>query len=239
MRRGGYRVAMSDSAPSTAPGASTCWTVIRGAAAGRVGDREVFARRYAPVVRAYLRARWKGTPLIQDVDDAVQDVFVDCFKKALERVEEGRPGGFQAFLFGVTRNVALMAERRRARKRDKPASLEADEVEAADPNLSVVFDRAFAVGMVREAAALQRRRARESGDGAAKRVELLQLRFQEGLPIREIAKRWGEDPARLHHEYAKARREFRAALVETASFHHGGGSADVERECARLLDLFD
>jgi hypothetical protein len=36
---------------------STCWTVIEAAAAGRAGDREDFARRYAPVVRAYLSSR--------------------------------------------------------------------------------------------------------------------------------------------------------------------------------------
>ncbi len=39
--------------------ASTCWTVIQGAAAGRGDDRDQFARRYAPVVRAYLGARWR------------------------------------------------------------------------------------------------------------------------------------------------------------------------------------
>ena len=33
---------------------TTCWTVIRGAAAGDRDDRDLFARRYEPVVRAYL-----------------------------------------------------------------------------------------------------------------------------------------------------------------------------------------
>jgi len=31
---------------------STCWTEVRGAAAGDAGEREAFARRYSPVVRA-------------------------------------------------------------------------------------------------------------------------------------------------------------------------------------------
>ena len=37
---------------------STCWTVIRAAAAGSPADREELARRYLGVVRAYLAARW-------------------------------------------------------------------------------------------------------------------------------------------------------------------------------------
>ena len=42
--------------------------------------------------------------------------------------------------------------------------------------------------------------ARQKGDAALRRVELLRRRFQEDLPIREIAQQWNEDPARLHKE---------------------------------------
>jgi hypothetical protein len=66
-------------------------------------------------------------------------------------------------------------------------------------------------------------------------VELLRLRFQDGLPIREIARRWGADAAALHHEYAKARQEFQAALLEVVAFHHPGTPAEVEQACANLL----
>ena len=59
---------------------STCWTVIRGAAAGNPADRDAFARRYVRVVRAYLAARWRASPNLQDLDDAVQEVFVECFR---------------------------------------------------------------------------------------------------------------------------------------------------------------
>jgi RNA polymerase sigma-70 factor (ECF subfamily) len=50
---------------------STCWTLIRAAAGGSAREREEFARRYVPVLRAYLAARWRGSPLLQDLDDAV------------------------------------------------------------------------------------------------------------------------------------------------------------------------
>ncbi len=205
--------------------------MIRGAAEGRSSDREEFARRYVPVVRAYLGARWRGTQLAQQVEDGVQEVFLDCFKEegALRRVDPARP--FRAFLFGVVRNVALRVEERQARRREQPAESGAD-FPAADPGLSEVFDRAWALALLEEAVA----RHRTTGDG--RRVELLRLRFEEDLPVREIAARWGEDPARVHKEYARAREEFKRALLDVVAFHHPGSPGEVERECERLLDLF-
>ncbi len=72
---------------------STCWTVIEGAAAGRVTDREEFARRYGPVVRACLAARWRPADA-HTLDDAVQEVFVECFKRGgvLDRAGRDRGG---------------------------------------------------------------------------------------------------------------------------------------------------
>ena len=86
-----------------------------------------------------------------------------------------------------------------------------------------------------EAAQLQKSRAVEQGTEALQRVELLRLRFQEQLPIREIARRWNVEPARVHHAYAQARQEFRAALLTVVAFHSPGSSAEVEREAADLL----
>ena len=88
---------------------------------------------------------------------------------------------------------------------------------------------------MREAVRRQEEFAAREGDAAVRRVELLRLRFQEGLPIREVAARWGVDAATLHREYARARRELRAALLEVVAFHHPGAPAEVERACAELL----
>jgi hypothetical protein len=68
-------------------------------------------------------------------------------------------------------------------------------------------------------------------------VELLRLRFHDGLPIREIARLWQADPAKLHHEYATARQEFLAALRDVVAFHHPGPSAEIDRVCADLIQL--
>jgi RNA polymerase sigma-70 factor (ECF subfamily) len=219
---------------------STCWTVIQAAAAGSPEDRDRFARRYAPVVRAYLEARWRQSPGRHDRDDAVQEVFVECFRQggALERADRGRPGGFRPFLYGVTRNVARRFEARRARSPlPPPGDLDLDDVAGPEASLSRVFDRAWAKALLREAADRHAEGARRAGEAALRRVELLRLRFQEGLPVRDIARRWQADPAVLHHEYARARQEFREALLEVVAFHHPGPAAEVERECAGLIAL--
>jgi RNA polymerase sigma factor (sigma-70 family) len=220
---------------------STCWTVLRDAAAGAAPARESFAGRYEPVVRSYLAARWRDTPFVQELEDAAQEVFVECLRQggALERARPERPGGFRAFLYGLVRNVALRFEGRHAHNhaRFDPGPLKADDLPARDDSPSRVFDRAWARAIMREAADRQAELAEELGPAARHRVELLRLRFREGLPIREIARLWGDDPARLHHEYARAREEFRAALIDVMGFYHPDSPAQAERECEGLLAL--
>jgi len=215
--------------------------VIGAAAAGASDSRENFARRYGPVVRAALAARWQSSPCLQELDDAVQEVFVECFKQGgiLDRVERGRPGGFRAFLYGVIRNVAFRFERSRAQARERQPSSgqDLDQVQRHEKSLSWVFDSAWARTLLREAAVLMEQRARDGGEAACRRVELLRLRFRDGLPIREIAGRWQTDAAVVHHEYARARQEFKAALLEIVAFHHPGSAAEIEQECANLLVL--
>lgn len=220
---------------------STCWSLIEGAASGSAADREQFARHYAPVIRAYLAARWRGTPGLSGLDDAVQEVFVECFRRrgVLERAERERPGGFRPFLYGVARNVARRFEARHARH-GAPAEQDLEAIADDEPSLSRAFDQAWARTVLREAAARQEaqaRRAGPAGEAALRRVELLRLRFHEGLAIREIAHRWQTDAAALHHEYAKARQEFKDALRQVVAFHHGGSDADVEQECVGLLGM--
>jgi RNA polymerase sigma factor (sigma-70 family) len=218
---------------------TTCWTVIRAAAAGSEDDRAEFARRYGCVVRAFLGSRWRSSPCQHELDDAVQEVFVECLKAGgvLERAERGRPGGFRPFLFGVVRHVALRMERAHGRQRERqaPDNFSVEAVADEDDTPSRAFDRAWATALFREAGRLQAQQAESSGPEACRRVELLRLRFHEGLPIREIARRWGTEAAVLHREYAKARQEFKTALMEVVAFHHAGSAAEVELECANLL----
>jgi RNA polymerase sigma-70 factor (ECF subfamily) len=210
---------------------ATCWTVIRGAAAGEQRERDEFARRYLPIVRQYLGARWRASPLRDDIDDIVQEVFVTFFKAdgPLARADEDRP--FRPFFYGVVRNVAREHERRGQRNKEK-ATLPS-EMPGDDDGLSTAFDRAWAMSLLKQAVERHKEIAKDPRD-----IELLRLRFEENLPVREIAKRWDADAARVHKAYARARDGYKAALTEVVAFHHPGTAGEVERECARLLALF-
>src|SRR6516162_9529533 len=109
---------------------STCWTVIRAAAAGSPAEREELARRYLGVVRGYLAARWRGSALLEYLDDATQEVFVECFREGgvLEAVGAGRVPGFRPFLYGVVRNVARRFESRPGIPSGSLPEVAADEV---------------------------------------------------------------------------------------------------------------
>ncbi len=217
---------------------STRWTLIRNAADGDASSRDDFADRYGPVARAYLGARWKQHALASEIDDALQDVFIDCFKEqgALERADPER-GGFRAFLYGVVRNVALRFEQKRLKERGREEDAALESVEAEDDPLTRIFDRAWARSIVRLAAERHARDAARKDDDAVRRVELLRMRFEDDLPIREIAARWNEDATRMHREYAKARAEYRDALKDVVHEHHGGEPKAVDAECARILGL--
>lgn len=194
---------------------STCWEVVDGAAQGVQEMRAEFVRRYTDFVRTYLGARWHGTPFAGTVDDAAQDVFVECFREGgiLERVDSTR-GSFRAFLCGAIRNVARQFEATRAAAHEvQPTSrFDTDDQPGAETNASRILDRAWARTILDLAGARQRREAEGKGESALRRIEILRLRFEEGLPIREIARLWDADPARLHEEYRQARQEFRRCL---------------------------
>jgi RNA polymerase sigma-70 factor (ECF subfamily) len=218
---------------------STCWTMVQAAAEGSAGQREEFALRYLPVIRHYLAARWRRSAILSHLDDAVQEVFVECFKGGgiLDKAVPGLPGGFRSFLYGVVRNVALRIETRsaRARKHQSPGSLDLDQIAGQEESFSRIFDRAWAKALLRQAGSLMEAQAKQMDESARRRVELLRLRFHENLPIREIARRWETEASVLHHEYAQARQEFKAALLEVVAFHQPGASAALEQECINLL----
>ena len=214
--------------------------MVQDAAGGDRGARSVFARTYLDVVKAYLRVRWRGSLLADRLDDAVQDVFMDCFRAqgALGRVDRDHRAGFRTFLYGVVRNVALRHEERAVKRREAPpSSFSTDAVPAEVDPLSRVWDKAWARALIARAAARQREWAERDGEPGRRRIELLKLRFREGLPIRDIADQWAIDSTQLHGEYRRAREEFKRALREEVAYHNPGAPAAVEKECEDLLAL--
>jgi RNA polymerase sigma factor (sigma-70 family) len=213
----------------------TNWTLIRSASSGSRDAREEFARSYAPVVRSCLAARWRGSTLESEIDDAVQEVMLACLgdERLLGRSDPSRP--FRPFLFGVARTIALRFEQRRGRH--APELLDESRLSAQETRSSVAFDRAFAMQVLREANEVHRRAAHAAGGVQWRRVELLELRFQRELSIAQIAELWGEDAARVHHLYADAREDFRRALRDVVARRCAVASADLERECEWMLEV--
>jgi len=219
----------------------TCWTIVGRAAKGETEAYSVFVHSYLGCVRAFLSKRWRGTPQLHYVDDAVQEVFLDLLRAdgALSRFDPERGLRFRSFLFGVVHKVALRHEERAGRDRRRRAgdAPEPDEIPNSDPTMSRLFDREWAMCLIQRARERLERQADQAGEAARRRVDLLRLRFVDGMPIREIAGLWDVDAARLHKVYAKAREEFKVALRAEVTFHNPGTAAEIDRECQHLLEL--
>ena len=214
----------------------TCWTVLRAAVDGDSVAQSTFTRLYAAVIGGFLRARWRGRALSADVDDAAQEVFVECFKPGgvLERADADA-GQFRGLLYGVVRNVARRFETHaveRGRVRPEESTWVA-QVAADDAGQATMFEQSWARGVMKEAMAMLRQRAAGADDRARRRVELLERRFADDQPIRDIAAAWDVPAREVHNDYRKARVEFYACLQEVVRFH--SRSADVDAECRRLV----
>ena len=218
----------------------THWSLVHRAADGDDRARSSFGRAYLPLVRAFFVARWQRTALGSEIDDAVQEVFVDCFREggALGRADSSR-GEFRGYLFGMVRKVALrFEERARARPRSPGSSLpELGDLAGDEPAASVQFDRTWAQHLMRAAGDRMRALA-DSGDAAARlRVELLRLRFSEGLPTRDIAAQWGFDAEAVHRAYARARDEFKKCLRHVVAEQAVRTERDLDAECRRIFEM--
>jgi RNA polymerase sigma-70 factor (ECF subfamily) len=223
------------------PADSTCWSVIQEAARGDADARGSFVRDYRPLIQEYLRVRWARSLRIASLEDAVQDVLLECLKSGglLVRTSGNRPRSFRAFLLGAARNIALRYESGRSQG-DRETSVPLADFESVagnDERASQAFERAWARAIVRDAARHMMAHARILGREAVRRVEILRLRFFEGMPIREIAAVWGEDSKAVHRDYARAREEYRGALFDVLDFHHPGRPDEAREEATRLVEI--
>ena len=220
----------------------TCWTLIDDAAAGEATALEEFAGRYLPLARAALGARWAEGPCAQDVDDAVQEVFVECLRAGgmLGRASARRPENFRAFLYGVVRNVARRHEERWARRSDRPrtAPLDADRLRLDETSFEDAFDHEWARGILAEAARRQAGAVEPGDERAARRVELLRRHYGDGLELAALARTWNLEPRTVYHEAELALREFEAALKAVVAEHCPDHPEHVLPECRRLLEHF-
>jgi DNA-directed RNA polymerase specialized sigma24 family protein len=191
-----------------------------------------------PFARRFLAARWRGTALLAEVDDTLQELFVECLREdgPLRRADPRR-GEPDALLYGVARNVAARVEERRARRGRREPSGDAGlkSVPADDTSHSRRLDREWARALLRRASEQQALRAAAGSSDARRRVELLRLRFDEGLAVGEIAARWGEDPDVVHRAYARAREEFRACIRAVVAEQAVRSEGELEDDVLRVL----
>ncbi len=218
-------------------GPETPWSMIAAAARGDDAAQHRFHRLYASTARAFLTRRWRRRVLANDIDDALQDVFLECFRQqgALSRAESGR-GEFRGFFLGIVANIAARFERRLSRSRLRAQTDVATSIDVATDatRVSIAFDRAWARSLMQEAGRLHRTRAGDDAD-ARQRIDLLRARIVDGRAIRHIAAEWEVDPDLLHRAYARARREYYACLREVVARHCGPKS--IESECQWLLEI--
>ncbi len=219
----------------------TSWRMILGAAAGDRSQQRRFATRYEGLIRGVLSRRWHASACRGQLEDACQEVFVECFRAdgVLDRMQRKQPARFRSYLFGVIRNVARAHEARRDRSpvQESMELMAVPERSGEGDNLLDWFEREWARTVVRDALDLMGQDAHESTCETARMAELLNLRFRDGLPIRTIARHWNEEPVRVQREYARARRRFHECLREAIAMHESLSSAEVESECRRLTAL--
>ncbi|MBX3463761.1 MAG: sigma-70 family RNA polymerase sigma factor [Planctomycetes bacterium] len=219
----------------------TVWTVLRAASRGDASARAAFAQGYAVPIRSYLQHRWRGRALAASVDDAVHDVFVECYKPGgvLERADPER-GGFRPLLYGVVRNIARRHEELAARSgaRAPGESVHLDELPHQAEALSRTFDRAWARSLLREAVQRHEAAAAAGDDDARLRLRILRMRHEQGMPVRTIAAALGEaDVAVVHNAYRRARRDFAVHLRAVVAASTGVQGPAVDDECRRLTEL--
>lgn len=218
---------------------STCWDLIRKAAEGDMVARSRFAMSYLPLVHASLSARWRGRALRSEVDEAVQEVFLECFKEGGVIVKTSRdpPESFRAFLKTVISNVARRREvLEQDGRRRTPISAPLEELESRSASPGDALDGRWAAALLKEVLDLVRAWSRSRPEGRSDPVELLQLRFMDGTPVREIARRWNQDVGRLHRELARARASFMEAMAAVLARRGLRTKVEIDTAVNRLLE---
>ena len=197
-------------------------------------------RNYTAPIRAYLSHRWRDASQVDAIDDAVQDVFVECIKPggALEGADPTN-GEFRGLLYAVVRNVARRYEERAMRPgQGTEGSVHLDDLPDRAEALSRFFDRSWAEAIVRDAILRHARVARHGDRDTRRRYRILRLRHQEGLPIREIAARLDvASVEEVHNAYRRSRREFREHMRKAVAHHTGVGLDALDTECQRVTAL--
>lgn len=216
----------------------TSWQLVGLAGTDADGARRAFALRYESFVRRVLAKRWLGTEYGVDFDDAIQDVFVECFKAGgvIEKADPARGASFRTLLFQVTSHVAARFERTRRRDRAHTHDVTPpDDVPAPDLSGYEAVTREEVSDLVREA---HRRMATHHDAVVRERATLLDRHTCRGESILSIAGGDHAAAARLHREHSKAKKEWKAYLVEVVKGEYRVPEGEAKILVADLLGAF-
>lgn len=215
MRRAAARAETQDVTTTACDGDDPrCWQEALAAARGDAAARAAFWAHHARQIHAWLWLRWRHGTLRSSLDDAAQEVYLECFRPggAMAHLDPTRAHhGLAPFLRAIVRNVAQRFERARRREREHR---EAYATGRATTDAGVANDTAHgAVDHEQLAAALARlERDDPEHDGPHSLRTFVRLHFEQGLPVRAIAHAWHELPAHVHDLRRRACRHLRACL---------------------------
>ncbi len=166
-------------------------------------DTEV--RPCEPALRAYLRKRF---PALSDHDDLVQEAYV----RLLRARRAGHLTSAKAFLFTVTRNLAIDMYRRRRRVATHVPISEFAEQPALDEPVDLVT-------------AIEHQRRREVLIDAVVSLpercrDVMMLRHLDGLSYKEIAERLGISPNTVKIHIVKGMKDCTAFFRKQGLLEH-------------------
>jgi RNA polymerase sigma-70 factor (ECF subfamily) len=223
---------------------TTCWTLIlegRHDDARRDDALEEVLRRYWKPVYCYMRRKGLDGDAAQD---AVQGLFAQLLERRfLERLDPAR-GHLRSYLKAAADHHAISAHARAsARKRGGgvrfvPVDVAQGEaaLAAAPADPGDALDREWALGIM-ERALLRLRDERQRGQGSVSADAVLRyFGLGEACSYAEAAARSGTSVPRLKAALHRARRRFRALLLEEVEATVAPGRGAVElHQLFRLL----
>lgn len=196
-------------------------------AAARRGDRLALTKLLT-IHHHRLRTRAKTRlPAVMEArtgpEDVLQEVYLDVFRQ-IDRFEDRGPGSFTKWLYGILdRKLAATRRAMHAKARDVNREVPAER-SAADSYWNL-FDHVYADSgtpsrAMRREEAMSALLACVAGLASGHR-RVIQLRFLEGLSVREVAARLGKSEAAIVALTRRALDALRASMDQMGEFTHG------------------
>lgn len=216
----------------------TSWHLVGLAGTDTDLARREFALRYEKFVRRVLAKRWLGTVFRHDFDDAVQEVFFECFKPGgvIEKADVNRGGSFRSLLYQVAFHVAARFERTRRQQHLREGADDwLGELPSQDLSGFEAVTREEVTDLVREAL---RRMLQHHDPDIRSRGQLLERRTCQNERINVIADGDPELAKRLHREHSKAKMEWKQYLVDVVQSEYRVPEHEAHAIVADLLSAF-